>query len=180
MRAHAAANSKQLQVIRGEWLAKSEMDRARRRKFAALALLLALTAGVARPQEKANQATEEATREVLKVDDQFNQAIQSGNIPVLQKIMADDLTWIARGERLNKSQMIADTRSQNLHFKSLTHNDVLVKIIGNTAIMSGHSTSVLEYKGKLSSEPRLFTNVYMKIDGRWQLVSHHVSDLPKP
>lgn len=146
----------------------------------AAALLLVPMAGLARAQEKSNQATEEATREVIKVDDQFNQAIQTGNVPVLQKIMSDDLTWIARGERLNKSQMIADVRTQNLHFKSLTHDDVLVKIIGNTAIMSGHSTSVLEYKGKLSSQPRLFTNVYIKMDGRWQLVSHHVSDLAKP
>jgi len=163
---------------------KYPMNSVRTGTLLAVLALLVLVAGLGRAQaqeqEKSKQATEEATREVLKVDDQFNEAMRTGNVPVLQQIMADDLTWIARGERLNKSQMIADVRRQNLHFKSLTHDDVLVKINGNTAIESGHSTSVLEYKGKLSSEPRLFTNVYIKMDGRWQLVSHHVSDLAKP
>ena len=47
-------------------------------------------------------------------------------------------------------------------------------------VVTGHSTSVLEYKGKLFDAPRLFTDVYVKMDGRWQLVVHHVSDLAKP
>jgi SnoaL-like domain len=46
-------------------------------------------------------------------------------------------------------------------------------------VMSGHSTSDLIYKGKEQNNPRLFTNVYVKTGGRWQMVSHQVSDLAK-
>ena len=145
--------------------------------FSKAILLLVLTAGLARAQSK--QATDEATREVLEVDDQFNQAVQTKDAKALERILADDLSWIARGERLNKSQVIADVLTQNLHFKSFTHDSLVVKILGNTAIVTGHSSSVLEYKGKLFDAPRLFTNVYMKLDGRWKLVAHHVSELAK-
>lgn len=74
---------------------------------------------------------------------------------------------------------IADVLTQNLHLKSLTHDSVVVKILGKTAMVTGHSSSILEYKGKLFDAPQLFTNVYMKLDGRWQLVVHHVSELAK-
>ena len=152
------------------------------RKMQALlapALLLVLLPALLRAQAKATESAEAATREVLKVDDQFNQAVQAKDTQTLQRILADDLSWIARGDRLNKSQVIADVASENLHFKSLTHDSLQIKIIGNTAIVTGHSSSVLDYKGKLFDAPRLFTNVYMKIGGRWQLVAHHVSELAK-
>lgn len=156
------------------------MNTMRNGKFiAAAGVLLVLLAGLAWGQAKTAEATEAATREVLKVDDQFNQAVQAKDTQALQRILSDDLSWIARGDRLNKSQVIADVASQNLHFKSLTHDSLQVKIIGNTAIVTGHSSSVLDYKGKLFDAPRLFTNVYMKINGRWQLVAHQVSELAK-
>lgn len=148
--------------------------------LAAFTFLLLFSQAPMRAQDKSSQAAaEEAKREVLKVDDQFNQAVQAKDTKALENILSDDLSWIARGDRLNKAQVIADVASQNLHFKSLTHDSLIVKILGNTAIVTGHSSSVLEYKGKLFDAPRLFTNVYMKLNGRWQLVAHHVSELAK-
>lgn len=144
-----------------------------------LTWLLILIAGLARAQKAAVRFTEGITQEVLKVDDEFNEAVQAKDQEALNRILADDLSWIARGDRLNKSQVIADVLSENLHFKSLTHDGIVVKLFANTAIVTGHSSSILEYKGKLFDAPRLFTNVYMKIDGRWQMVAHHVSELAK-
>lgn len=153
------------------------------RTFASLgafAFLLLSSQAPMRAQDKSSQAAaEEAKREVLKVDDEFNRAVQAKDTKALEGILSDDLSWIARGDRLNKAQVIADVSSQNLHFKSLTHDSLVVKILGNTAIVTGHSSSVLEYKGKLFDAPRLFTNVYMKLNGHWQLVAHHVSELAK-
>jgi len=98
----------------------------------------------------------------------------------LNRILADRLSWTARGERLTKAQVIADYLEGNLHFTSFSHDNVTVGIFGNTAVMAGHSTSVLEYKSKLFDAPRLFTDVYVKTNGRWQLVVHHFSELAKP
>ena len=141
-------------------------------------LTLAL-AGLVKGQETTGPEADEAKAEVLKVEDEFSKAIMAGNWDVLPQVFADGLSWIARGDRLGKAQVVADYRSGNLHFRQLTHDSVEVHIFENTAVVTGHSTSILDYKGKLYNAPRLFTSVYVKMGGRWQLVAHHVTELPK-
>ena len=146
-----------------------------------LVLFLTLTlVGLVKGQETTGKKAEEAKAEVLKVEDEFSKAIMAGNWDVLPEVFADGMSWIARGDRLGKAQVIADYRSGNLHFRQVTHDSVQVHIFENTAVVTGHSTSILDYKGKLYNAPRLFTSVYVKMGGRWQLVAHHVTELPKP
>ena len=143
-------------------------------------LFVALT-GLAKAQDTTRKESDEAAKaEVLKVSQQFNDAALAKDQAALDRILADRLSWTARGDRLKKAQVIADYLSENLHFIHFAHDSEVVNIFGNTAVVTGHSTSVLEYKGKRFDAPRLFTDVYVKMDGRWQLVVHHVSDLAKP
>ena len=143
-----------------------------------LILLLASSAPIRSAKLPRDKSSEEAAKaEVLQVDEEFNQALRTKDRAALERILSDDLSWVARGDRLDKAQVISDVLSENLHFKSLTHDSIQVKLIENTAVVTGHSTSVLEYKGKLYPSPRLFTSVYMKLNGHWQLVAHQVSTL---
>jgi hypothetical protein len=144
-------------------------------RILALPFLLVALAGFA-----GAESDEAAKAEVLKVSARFDEARGAKDRAALERVLADGLSWTARGDRLNKAQVIADILSSNLHFKSFAHDSVAVKIFGSTAVLTGHSTSVLEYKGKLFDAPRLFTDVYVNMDGRWQMVVHHVSDLAKP
>ncbi len=148
-------------------------------KFKA-AVCFFLLAGLAGAQSKPKAADEAVTAEVLEVGDQFDEARKAKDRAGLERVLANQLTWIARGDRLDKAQVIADFLSDGLHFISFAHDSVTVKLFGNTAVVSGHSTSVLDYKGKRFDAPRLFSNVYVKMDGRWQMVVHHVSELPRP
>jgi hypothetical protein len=146
--------------------------------FVVLPLLAIALAGFARSEKIPGDDSDDASKaEAIKVDEEFNQAVRTKDRATLERVLADDLSWVARGDRLNKAQVIADIVSENLHFKALSHDSVVIKLFGNTAVMTGHSTSILEYKGKLFSAPRLFTSVYMKLNGQWQMVAHQVSDL---
>jgi ketosteroid isomerase-like protein len=145
------------------------------RRTLALPVLLVALSGFAKAQ-----GNEAAKAEVLKISAQFDAAREAKDRAALERILADGLVWTARGDRLNKAQVIADIFSNNLHFKYFAHDNVTARVFGDTVVVTGHSTSVLEYKGKLFDAPRLFTDVYVKMDGRWQLVVHHVSDLAKP
>ena len=152
-----------------------------RQIFLSPLLILAAFAGFANGQEATGKESGGAVRtEVLRVDDQFNEAVMAKDQDALERILADGLSWIVSGDRLNKDQMIADVLSESLHFRSLTHDSILVNVFGNTAVLTGHSTSILEYRGKLLNPPRSFTTVYVKMDGRWRLVAHHASELVKP
>ncbi len=110
---------------------------------AALLLLLVICIGFspARGQEKADLKSEEAAKqEVLKTDEAFNQAVLTSDPVVLEQILADKLSWVARGDRLNKDQVITDLKTQTLHFKSLSHDDLTIKMFDNIAVVTGHST----------------------------------------
>ena len=66
-------------------------------------------------QEKIPQAEEQtAKEEMLKTDEQFNQAVLTKNGAALEQILSDKLSWVARGDRLNKKQVITDIETQNL------------------------------------------------------------------
>jgi hypothetical protein len=146
--------------------------------FVVAVSLLLVAGGLFRTSRTFGDSSDDAMRaEALKTDEEFNQAITTKDRPALERLLADDLSWIARGDRLNKAQVIADVVSENLHFKSLTHDSINAKVFGNTVVVTGHSTSILDYRGKLYTSPRLFTSVYMNLNGKWQLVAHHVSEL---
>ena len=151
-----------------------------RRTLVLALLFVALNAPVAAQHATQKESDERAKAEVLKADQDFNKARAAKDRAAIERILADGLSWTARGDRLTKAEVIADIMSDRLHFKSFAHDHVAVNIFGNTAVVTGHSTSVLEYNGKLFDTPRLFTDVYVKMDGRWQQVVHHVSELGKP
>lgn len=151
------------------------------RRVLAWPVLLVALSGFARAQGTPRKESDEAAKaEVLQVSAQFDAAREAKDRATMERILADGLSWTARGDRLNKAQVIADVFSNNLHFKYFAHDNVTARAFGDAVVVTGHSTSVLEYKGKLFDAPRLFTDVYVKMDGRWQMVVHHVSDLAKP
>src|ERR1700687_5179334 len=86
----------------------------------------------------AQESEEVAKAEVLKVGRQFNEAARAKDQAALERILSDRLSWVARGDRLKKAQVIADYLSENLHFKSFAHDSEAVNIFGYTAVVTGH------------------------------------------
>src|SRR6266849_3948950 len=115
-------------------------------RMLALPFLLVALTGYAGAQETTRREPDEAAKaEVLKVSERFDEAREAKDRATLERILADGLSWIARGDRLNKAQVIADILSNNLHFKSFAHDSVADNVFGNAVVVTGPSTSVLEY-----------------------------------
>jgi ketosteroid isomerase-like protein len=146
------------------------------------ALMIALC-GLARAQSPSGEAAdpEAIKREVLKVEQEQDEAVAKSDVKVLDRIWADGLVYTTpTGELVTKAQHLADFRSGVRKFDTMKHDNFHVRVYGDTAVLTARSTSTLHYKGQVSVGPRVFTNVYVKMDGRWQLVSHHVTDVAKP
>src|SRR6478672_964615 len=92
-------------------------------RLVALPFLLVALSGLARAQSIASNESEEAAKkEVLKTSEQLNEARKTKDRTALDRILNDRLSWIARGDRLNKSQVIADFLADNLRFKYFAHD----------------------------------------------------------
>jgi ketosteroid isomerase-like protein len=63
--------------------------------------------------------------------------------------------------------------------ESITNDDVKVRVHGDTTVVTGRTTQKGEYKGQPSISPVLFTRVYARRGGQWQLVANHVSSIPQ-
>lgn len=123
---------------------------------------------------------ENAKDEVLKVDEERNQALQKGDAATLERIYSDDLVYAnASGALLTKAQHLAELKARTLNFRSFKHEDVQVTVHGDTGVVTGISKSVVEYQGSVSKNNRRFMNVFVKKDGRWLCVAHIETNIPE-
>ncbi len=130
--------------------------------------------GLAAYKVKAAAVDAELKDEILKVSEQREQALASGDVAALDRIDADDLVYTNwRGVTLTKAEHLADIKSRNLSFQtSFRHDNVQVVVHGNTGIVTGLSKTNVVYKGNASSGSRKFVNVFVKENGRWLCVVH--------
>jgi hypothetical protein len=117
-----------------------------------------------------------------KVLAQEYQAATTNDASIFASLMDDRIVnndeRFGRGVILTKSAWVGNFSSGSHHHSTLHHDHVCLVAFGdNTVVATGRSTSVLHYGGKLSPGPRLLTEVWVKIAGRWQMIVHAMSDL---
>jgi len=79
----------------------------------------------------------------------------------------------------DKAQSIADVKSGELKLQSATLDDAKVNVYGNAAIVTYASVDKGTYRGKDISGNTRWTDVFIKQNGRWQLVASHGSNVAK-
>jgi len=125
----------------------------------------------ARPPDAAN--TEQA---VQQQDQKRIRAQITADTIALRRIYADDFLGIGpTGVVRNKAEVLADFTSHALTYQSITTAEVRVRVYGNTAVETGRSTMVGQDRGKAVPRDNRFTRVWVKKNGRWQLVANHYS-----
>ncbi|MGH9354839.1 MAG: nuclear transport factor 2 family protein [Terriglobia bacterium] len=150
-------------------------------KFLSSAVMaVALASIVVTQMSAARGAGETAQQEILKLQDQWDQALVRKDVRFIQHLYDDNIAYTnTQGTMLTKPQLIDLYESGVLTFYRMNHEDVKVRVFGDTAVLTGRSTSTMAYKGRVSHGPRRFTSVFVKENGQWRLVAHHVSLIPK-
>jgi ketosteroid isomerase-like protein len=173
------------------------------RRILLLPVLVVALVGFTKSQgasdNKPSPAVEVGSKEALIKEaqafaDQIEDAKQRRDKAALESFYADDFICkderFGVGEVLHKAQFLA-RRSSPTHGPEdqvvtepsgkikLTHSKVSWLVFGNTVIRTGYSRTILRHRGRLSKGPRLFTFIYIKRDGRWQIAAEDVFDIPK-
>ena len=124
--------------------------------------------------------TAKLEKEVLEVDTQRADAYVNGDVATLERILADDCSYVhPSGKVETKAELLAGFKAQDRKYKSIKRDDVVVRIYGSTAIVTGRNTISAEYQGKNYDVQNRFTRVYVKQTGKWRLVAHHGSNIPQ-
>lgn len=109
---------------------------------------------------------------LIQMEEDWSQADVKQDAAALNRILADD--WIGidfEGTMLTKPQALKGIGSGSGSLQSTVLRDMKVRVYGNTAIITGTDTERGEYHGKDSSGKYLWTDVFVRRQGRWQAVS---------
>jgi hypothetical protein len=80
----------------------------------------------------------------------------------------------------NKAQSLAIWRSGKVKFKKYETSGLSVRTIGDTAIVTGALVRERTFGDKEMHDDWRFTKVYVRRDGKWQVVAWHASEAAMP
>ena len=113
-----------------------------------------------------------AQREVRGLLDQYTQALLKRDVAALDRIWADDLTFInLRGEMLTKQNRIDNIKSGATAFKSIRLSEVRVRTYGQAAVATFQVALEAQYSGQEGSGNYRATTVWARPKGAWQMVA---------
>jgi uncharacterized protein (TIGR02246 family) len=133
---------------------------------------------VGQKQNARRSQTDSVVAAIRKLDEERIQAQIHADAAALERIYADDFIGIGPSGRVRtKPQVLVDFTSHDLKFQSITTDDVRIRVYGNTVVETGRSTMVGQDKGRVVPRDNRFTRVWVRRQGRWQLVANHYSTL---
>jgi len=113
-----------------------------------------------------------AEQQIKSLEEERNRAIVRGDASVLERMTADDYTFITlRGELRTKSDIVKGFQSGSFRYQSRQISDLNIRVYGNSAVVTGRSTQQGSENGKDYSGDYRFTRVYVKQNGRWLTVA---------
>ena len=118
-------------------------------------------------------------QEVRQMIQKYRSALLQRDIPVLEKIWADDYVFVnASGEVLTKAQRLSNLKSGATSLDSINEEEnITVRVYQNSAVVTSRVTLKGQYSGKQISGQYRSTLVWVKGPAGWQLVSNQLTAL---
>jgi ketosteroid isomerase-like protein len=129
------------------------------------------------PAAWAQNADEKA---LLKLENDWDTAWVKRDAKFLEQLYASEFYGIvSSGKTYNRAEYLkADLSTADVD-RSFTLSDLRVHIYGQVGVVHGRNLVRYKEDGKVSEHDVLFTDVYVKRDGRWQCVSTQSTLAPK-
>ena len=108
---------------------------------------------------------------IRQIEYELANAFLKRDIKALDRILADEfIITDPHGPSFTKAQYLADLDAANISFKSLAIDEIEIRVIDNTAVVTGKATADGHsydgpYKGQYS-----FMDVYLKKSAGWQAI----------
>jgi ketosteroid isomerase-like protein len=127
------------------------------------------------PGKTADGADEQA---LLQIERDFTSAMIKKDRAAMENILAAD--FVGRGPEgvQNKRQVIASIMGSALKIESAEITNMQPMVFGETAVVYGTSSEKSTTGGRDSSGQYRWTDIFEKLDGRWQCVGGYVTRLP--
>lgn len=134
-------------------------------------LLLVSFSCFAQSAKSAKTAGSGADQQIQKLLDQRRDAAVKGDVSALEPTTSDDYVRIGpEGGMMNKTEYLDALKSGNLKYQSIQTKDSKIQNYGNAAVSTGTADIKGTYKGRDISGNYRVSQVFVKRNGKWQVV----------
>lgn len=122
-----------------------------------------------------------AEQEVLAQNQAYCDAIVKGDVPALERILADDfIITSGDGTLRDKAGELKDLAPtddlKTLFFKT---DELRLRVYESAAVLVGRARWRINYKGRELDNERRFTSVFVKQQGVWRIVTQQMTRPPQ-
>jgi len=129
------------------------------------------------PKSKANAAS--LQQMFVNLENEWAKADNGKDTKVLDRILADDWTYLGATGVETKAQHLSDLKSGGGGLEFETLSDVKVRVFGDTAVVTGSAEQKSSNIANNTSGHYVWTDVFVKRHGRWQAVNSQDTLVPQ-
>jgi hypothetical protein len=136
----------------------------------------------AKPVGEKVATTPSAEQELITLDKSWGEAGLKGDSAVLETILADDFIGNSPTGVATKAQNIAEAKTNAADITNATYvaDEYTVRFLdANTALMTHRAVEKGLNKGKEYNDQHRSMHVWVKRDGRWQVVASQATPIPQ-
>ncbi len=113
---------------------------------------------------------------IRALETKWADSYKAHDIDILSSILAEDFViTVEDGSVYSKAGYITHSADPSVHAQVAEFSDLKVRLKGDVAFVTGAYHEKGESKGKPYEYHDRLTDVWMKISGKWQIVSSHYS-----
>ncbi len=128
------------------------------------------------PRAGFDSAEQETIRQIVDMERQAKEASLHRDADFSLRTLAEDYVAITPlGQVTTKQETISARRSGQLRYESMNVSDMVVRLYGDTAVVTARAEVKGRQLGEDFSGPYRYTRVWVRRNGRWQTVSYQAT-----
>lgn len=123
-----------------------------------------------------SQIDADAVRELVEVEEAFNQAMISNDVSRIRACIVDDWVLVTpEAGVVPADRLLRAIETGELSHDTMTKDVVRVRVDGETAVVTARGWNTGMFRGAPISADEWVTDVYLKIGGRWRCTLTHLT-----
>jgi len=164
---------------------RSGSKRAVRMRLSLLVAAFVLVVGcvpASRAQHQHPRHKEDFKRQVEKLEETWRLAQLNGDAETMDRLLSDEYIGITmNGQIVTKTQQLDRMRSRTISLSKIDLDDVKVKLIGQTAVVTSRATVEGTNEGESVHGTYRYTRVYIRTaSGSWKITNFEATRVGEP
>ncbi len=128
------------------------------------------------PRPTAEAVEQETIRQIVDMERQSKEASLRRDSDFSVRSLSEDYVAITPlGQVATKKEVISARRSGQLRYEAINITDMVVRVYGDTAVVTARADVKGHQLGEDFSGPYRYTRVWIRRNGQWQIVSYQAT-----